>query len=266
MLDWIEKCIKLAQSFNLPVEFVTEDGTRTDPKTLKQLYGTAIDLGAQRVWIADTVGTSTPPAAYKIAKYFKNSIIGSRQVGLDWHGHDDRGLGVANSLSAVQAGADRIQATALAVGERAGNTSMEAIIINLVLSKTCSYHLDKLNAYSQSAATMFDLDIPRGYPGTGKYVFSTAAGMHAAAINKARKMNRPDLEEIVYCPFHPSTFAREIDILIGPMSGKANVEWVLSKLNLTATDMQIDHLLTLAKDNNQYLSHEQIRAALVQDN
>lgn len=266
MLEWIKKCIQLAQSHNLPVEFVTEDGTRTDQSTLKKLYGTAINQGVKRIWIADTVGVTTPISAGKITSYFKKSIIGSKRIGLDWHGHDDRGLGVANSLAAAVAGADRIQATALAIGERAGNTSMESVIINLNLAEANSYHLDKLKDYSQLAAKIFGLEIPRGYPGVGKHVFSTAAGMHAAAINKASKMKRPDLEGLVYCPFHPSVFSREIDILIGPMSGRANVEWVLSKLNLQATDTQVENMLNYAKQNNCYLSHEEITKLLVSNN
>lgn len=263
MVEWVKKCIQLARNYSLPVEFVTEDGTRTDQATLKKLYKTAIDQGVKRVWIADTVGITTPPAAQKITSYFKKNIIGRKRVGLDWHGHDDRGLGVANSLAAAVAGADRIQATALAIGERAGNTSMESVIINLNLAGANSYNLDKLKDYSQLAAKIFCLEIPRGYPGVGKYVFSTAAGMHAAAINKASKIKRPDLEGLVYCPFHPSVFSREIDILIGPMSGRANVEWVLSKLDIKATDAQIEDILSYSKQNNIYLSHEEVKQLLV---
>lgn len=265
MLKWIDECILLARKNHIAVEFVTEDATRTDPKTLKALYGEAIKMGVKRIWIADTVGITTPISARKIASYFKKSIIGNKKVGLDWHGHDDKGLGVANSLAAASGGATRIQGTALAIGERAGNTSLESVIINLVMAGSKHYNLKKLNNYSQIAAKIFNLDIHAGYPGVGKYVFSTAAGMHAAAIYKARQLKSPELEGLVYCPFHPELFDRKIDILIGPMSGRANVKWNLHKLKLKATDSQIDQILELAKQGNRYLTHEDINQILLQN-
>lgn len=257
---WIEKCIDIAYKYNLPVEFVTEDTTRSDPKTLKFLYTTAINKGVKRIWIADTVGEVTPPAAKNIAQFFKHKIIGERKIGLDWHGHDDKGLGVANSLAAVEGGADRIQATALGIGERAGNTSMEQVIINLVLAKVENYDLEKLSTYSKLASTMYNVPIRDSFPGIGKLVHATASGMHASAILKAKKLHRKDLEGTVYSPFHPQIFGRDIDILIGPMSGSANVEWYLDKIGIKK-DKKISHkLLSIAKRENRFLDNKEIMA------
>lgn len=262
MIKWIKKSIVLAQRNNLNVEFVTEDTTRTNPETIKILYEAAIEEGVKRIWIADTVGESVPYAAKKITKFFRKKIIKNRKIGLDWHGHDDKGLGVANSLAAISAGADRIQATALGIGERAGNTPMEPIIINLVLANSGDYNLKKLHNYSKTASKMFNIPIRENYPGVGKYVHSTAAGMHAAAILKAKKIGRGDLEGIVYAPFHPKIFQRETEILVGPMSGRANVEWKLKKLGLKASPKEINIILWEAKEKNRFISDDEIKKIL----
>jgi isopropylmalate/homocitrate/citramalate synthase len=262
MIGWITGSIKLAQDNNLPVEFVTEDGTRTDPKTLKKIYGAAIAMGVKRIWIADTVGETTPNSAKKITEFFKKEIIGKKKVKLDWHGHDDKGLGVANALAAAEAGADRIQVTALGMGERAGNTSAEPVVVNLNMAKANNYNLKDLHSYSQSASKMFGVSIRDNYPVIGSLVHATAAGMHAAAINKARKSKRKDLEGLVYSPFHPEDFGRETLIVVGPMSGSANVEWNLNELGLKVTDEIIGRILSVAKKEKKYLVKEDIRKIL----
>jgi 2-isopropylmalate synthase len=262
MLGWIKKSINLAHTNNIEAEFVTEDGTRTDPETLLQLYGTAIETGVKRVWIADTVGDATPNSAKNIVEYFVNDIFKDKKIGLDWHGHDDKGLGVANSLAAVEAGADRIQGTSLGIGERAGNTPLEPVMINLNLAGATQYNLKVLKKYTQAASDMFSIPIREGYPGIGKYVHSTAAGMHAAAIVKARRMKREDLVGLVYAPFHADLFDEEISIYIGPLSGRANVEWNLERLKLEATIEQMDRILLEAKEKNRFLSDDEIKSFL----
>lgn len=256
---WIENCISMAHTNNLPVEFVTEDTTRSDAEILKFLYSIAINKGVKRIWIADTVGEATPAASKNITTFFKKRIIGRKKIGLDWHGHDDKGLGVASALAALEAGADRIQATALGIGERAGNTAMEQIIINLQLAHVGHYNLKKLSNYSRLASEMFGVPIRDNYPGIGALVHATAAGMHAAAITKARKLQRKDLEGVIYSPFHPEMFGRDIEVLIGPMSGSANVEWNLEKLGLKKNKTIIEKILTMAKSENRFISIEEVK-------
>lgn len=259
MKKWITQSIKTAQKYNLPTEFVTEDTTRSNPKTLKSLYRTAIGHDVQKIWIADTVGQATPNSAKKITTFFVKEIISKTKVGLDWHGHDDKGLGMANSLAAAGAGADRIQATALGTGERAGNTPMEPVIINLNLAGAANYNLKKLSQYSQLASKMFRVPIRDNYPGIGRLVHSTAAGMHAAAIFKAKELKRKDLEGVVYSPFHPEIFGRKLQVFIGPMSGGANVEWNLKRLRIKSNKKMIKKILSTAKKKNRFLSNEEIK-------
>lgn len=253
IVKWIEQSIKTANKYNLPVEFLTEDTTRSHTTSLETFYTTALNNGVKRIWICDTVGIATPNSTKKITQYFIKHIIRDKKIGLDWHGHDDRGLSVANSLAAAEVGADRIQGTALGVGERAGNAPLEQVIINLALSGNKKYNLKKLLEYSTIASKMFGIPIRDNYPGIGNFVHSTAVGMHAAAILKARKMRRKDLEGIVYSPFHPEIFDRELEILVGPMSGVSNVIWNLEKLGIEVTDDLIEKILLVAKRENRFL-------------
>ena len=116
----------------LPVTYVTEDTTRTPPAALRELFVAAIEAGAHRLCLCDTVGHATPDGARNIVEFTKNLIDGlGAEVGIDWHGHDDRGFALANALAAMEAGADRIHGCVLGVGERVGNTSLEHLLRNL---------------------------------------------------------------------------------------------------------------------------------------
>jgi len=116
----------------LPVTYVTEDTTRTPPHVLRELFTAAIDAGAHRLCICDTVGHSTPDGARNIVEFTRSLIRGMNvDVGIDWHGHDDRGFALMNALAAMEAGADRIHGCVLGVGERVGNTSLEMLLRNL---------------------------------------------------------------------------------------------------------------------------------------
>src|SRR4029077_12029083 len=119
------EAVSFAVKQGLPVMYVTEDTTRARPETLKQLYGTAIDCGATRICLADTVGHATPEGVKALIDFVKKQIVKKQDVKVDWHGHRDRGMGLANCLAAIEAGADRIHGTALGVGERVGNAEMD---------------------------------------------------------------------------------------------------------------------------------------------
>ncbi len=120
--------------------FVTEDTTRAGPETLKALYGNAIRWGARRLCLADTVGHATPDGVRALVRFVKNEIIApsGETVKLDWHGHRDRGFGLANCFAAIEAGADRVHGTALGIGERVGNAEMDLLLINLNCSARTS--------------------------------------------------------------------------------------------------------------------------------
>src|SRR5438445_12134844 len=108
--------------------YVTEDTTRAKPEALKALYGAAIDCGAARICLADTVGHATPDGVRSLINFVRQEIVKQHRVKIDWHGHRDRGLGLINCLAAIEAGVDRVHGTALGVGERVGNAEMDLLI------------------------------------------------------------------------------------------------------------------------------------------
>jgi len=136
---------------------------------------------------------------------------------------------------------------------------MEPIVINLSLAGAGNYNLKKLADYSQLVSKMFDIPIRENYPGIGRFVHSTAAGMHAAAIFKTRKLKRKDLEGLVYSPFSPAVFGQELEIFIGPMSGAANVKWNLQRLGIKGNKIINKAILSVAKKQNRFLDDKEIR-------
>src|SRR5207245_10651560 len=133
ILQSSEEAVTCAVKAGLPVMYVTEDTTRARPETLKALYGAAIDCGATRICLADTVGHATPDGVRSLVKFVKSDIVGKKDVRVDWHGHRDRGMGLINCLAAIEAGVDRVHATALGVGERVGSAEMGLLLVNLKL-------------------------------------------------------------------------------------------------------------------------------------
>ncbi|MCH7775178.1 MAG: 2-isopropylmalate synthase, partial [Gemmatimonadetes bacterium] len=154
MLKVSEEAVTFAVREGLPVMYVTEDTTRARPETLKALYGNAIRWGARRLCLADTVGHATPTGVRNLVKFVKEEIVipSGEDVKLDWHGHRDRGLGVINCLAAIEAGVDRVHATALGVGERVGNAEMDLLIVNLHLLGAHTHDVSALREYCELAA------------------------------------------------------------------------------------------------------------------
>src|SRR5258705_10049361 len=105
-----EMAVKFAVAQGLPCMYVTEDTVRTDPATVKRLYTTAIRCGARAIVLCDTVGHATPQGAYNLVKFVMENVVKAcgEKIRVDWHGHRDRGLDIANSLAAVAAGAGEV--------------------------------------------------------------------------------------------------------------------------------------------------------------
>src|SRR5580704_3375202 len=130
-----EKAVMFAIDHGLPSMYVTEDTIRTDADTVKRLDSCAIRNGARAIVLCDTAGHATPNGAYNLVKFAVDAIVkpSGKNIRVDWHGHNDRGLAVANSLAAIAGGANQVHAAANALGERVGNTPMELMLVNLRL-------------------------------------------------------------------------------------------------------------------------------------
>ncbi|MBI4444896.1 MAG: 2-isopropylmalate synthase [Acidobacteria bacterium] len=263
MLRRSEEAIRFAKSYNLPVMFVTEDTVRAHPDDIKKLYGTAISLGVEAIVVCDTVGHATPRGAQRIVKFVRQEIIraSGRRVRLEWHGHNDRGLGVINSIAAVEAGADQVHGTALGIGERVGNTAMDLLLVNFQLLGYVDRDLRALKHYCETVSKAVGIPIPPNYPVFGSDAFRTATGVHAAAVIKALQKNDRALANVVYSGVPSHFFGLDQIIEIGPMSGKSNVSFWLKKKGIEPTEERVERVFALAKESTRLLSEEEILAA-----
>jgi 2-isopropylmalate synthase len=263
-LDYLRTCTERAITFavkeGLRVMYVTEDTTRADPDQLRLLYTTAVQAGASRLCIADTVGHTTPNGAKAIVTFVKSLIAElGVDVGIDWHGHRDRGFGVASAIAALEAGATRLHGAAIGIGERSGNTPMDLLLVNLVMMGYIDRDLSKLGAYCGAVARACDVRIPPNYPVIGTDAFRTATGVHAAAVMKAYMKGDRALMDAVYAAVPASLVGREQEIEVGPLSGRSNVVFWLEKHGLPASDEVVDRVLAAAKASNRILTREQIQ-------
>src|SRR2546428_3638614 len=260
LLQMTEEAVTFAVNEGLPVMFVTEDTTRADPETIRALYTTAIRCGARAVCVCDTVGHATPDVARSVVKFVKDIINEQgEKVRLDWHGHQDRGLGVINSIAAIQGGADQVHGSALGMGERVGNTPMDQLLVNLKLMGWIENDLKRLREYCEKAAEGCQWTIPLNYPVFGRDAFRTATGVHAAAVIKSYKKGDAELADLIYSGVPAGQFGLRQVIEIGPMSGKSNVIFWLESRGLEASEDRINRIYDRAKQATAVLSEEELR-------
>jgi len=257
-----EDAVTFAVAAGLPAMYVTEDTIRTDPSTIIALYSTAIRAGARSIVLCDTVGHATPRGASNLVNFVIEEVVkpSGERIRVDWHGHNDRGLAVANSLAAIAAGADQVHAVALALGERVGNTPMEVLLVNLRLLGLIDRDLSKLKEYSETVARATNTVIPPNYPVVGRDAFRTQTGVHASAIAKARKKHDVKLADAIYSGVPAHLFGLEQVIEIGPMSGRSNVAYWFDKHGIAATDELIQRILATAKQSRRVLTEDEILA------
>lgn len=262
MLELSRTAVEFAVKNDLPCMFVTEDTTRAKPEDVRALYSTAIEAGARRVCVCDTVGHATPQGVRALIRFVRGIVDElDPTVGVDWHGHRDRGLGVINTLAAIEAGADRVHATALGVGERAGNTEMDQLLVNLRLLGYIDNDLSALGEYVQLAHEAIGVPLPSNYPIFGSDAFETGTGVHAAAVIKAFKKGDHWLANRVYSGVPADMVGLEQVIKVGPMSGKSNVIWFLEKHGVEPSERAVDNVLQLAKTTPRLLTDDEVLAA-----
>ena len=259
LLKLTEDAVTFAVSEGVPVMYVTEDTTRANPETIRALYTTAIRCGAKALCVCDTVGHSTPDGARSVVRFVK-TIIDEQggNIRLDWHGHQDRGLGVINSIAAIQGGADQVHGSALGIGERVGNTPMDQLLVNLKLMGWIQNDLSRLGEYCSLVSTACGWSIPYNYPVFGRDAFRTATGVHAAAVIKSYKKGNRELADLVYSGVPAGQFGLEQVVEIGPMSGKSNVIYWLEKRGIEANEDRVSRIYDRAKQASGVLADDEI--------
>lgn len=261
MLRNVEASVSAVTKAGLPCMFVTEDTTRADPETLQRLYTTAIENGARRICVSDTVGHATPEGVRNLLTFVRDEIVRPtrERVEIDFHGHNDRGLGVINALAAT-AIADRVHGCALGIGERVGNTSMDQLLVNLHLWGLVDRDLTPLTEYVRLVAEQCGVPVPPNYPAMGADAFRTGTGVHAAAVIKALRKGDRALADRVYSAVPASVFGRDQRIEVGPMSGESNVVWWLESHGYEATRERVVRVFDAAKRADRLLTEVELRA------
>ncbi len=266
LLHMSADAIDFAVKSGLKCTYVTEDTTRSRPEVLAALFKNAIDHGAHRLCICDTVGHATPDGIRNLL-YFVRSVISGLgmqgKIGIDWHGHNDRGLGVTNSLHALEWGADRVHGTVLGLGERVGNAALDLILVNLkLLGELPGRDLSKLVELVTLTSQACRVPIPFNYPVSGSDAFRTATGVHAAAIIKAEKKGDAFLADRIYSSVPAGIFGKQQEIEVGYMSGESNVVYWLKKRGISPDPPLVKKVFEHAKCSDHLLTGEEIYAII----
>lgn len=262
LVDTARKAVAFCRRNQVPVMMVTEDSTRAQPEVLKAIYGAALDEGAQSICLSDTCGHATPDGVRRLVGFVKEEVVKDRKVRIDWHGHNDRGLGLANAIAAFEAGADRLHGSILGIGERCGNVALDQLMINLHLMGYPKGDLSGLPALADRVAELCDVEIPANYPVLGRDAFRTGTGVHAAAIVKALHRGDVELADAVYSGVPAALVGRRQEIEIGPMAGHSNVVYWLEMNGYDPSAERVDRILRTAKNSPRILSEAEIRAVL----
>ena len=263
MLRHTREAVTYAVTNGLTVMYVTEDTVRAKPSTLRALFLTAIECGARRLCLCDTVGHATPTGAANIVRFAAQVVRESgADVGLDWHGHSDRGLAVINTIAAIRAGATRVHGCALGIGERVGNTPMDQLLVNLKLLGWIDNDLAALPEYCKKTSEGTGVPIPVNYPVVGADAFRTGTGVHAAAVIKAFRKGDHWLADRVYSGVPAEMVGRHQEIEVGPMSGESNVVYWLESRQIEPTPERVQAVFQRAKSVDGVLSEAEILAVL----
>jgi 2-isopropylmalate synthase len=175
--------VRYARSLCADVEFSPEDASRTELEFLTEVVQAAVDAGATTINVPDTVGYTTPQEFHETFTHLKRHVRGLESVTLSVHCHDDLGMAVANSLSAVRAGARQVECTINGIGERAGNCSMEEVVMALKVREgafgaTTGIRAERLYPACRLVSTITGMPIPRNKAITGENAFAHESGIH----------------------------------------------------------------------------------------
>ena len=263
MLQHTEDAVTYAVSHGMPVMYVTEDTVRAHPDTLRRLFLTAIRAGARRLCLCDTVGHATPAGVGNLVRFALDVVRESQaEVGLDWHGHCDRGLAVINTIAAIRAGATRVHGCAIGIGERVGNTPMDQLLVNLRLLGWIDNDLSALPEYCERVSSTTGVPVPPNYPVVGRDAFRTGTGVHAAAVIKAYRKGHDWLADRIYSGVPAGLVGRRQEIEVGPMSGESNVVYWLEHRGIEATPERVQAVFRHAKSVDRVLTDAEIHAVL----
>lgn len=267
ILKSIKENVAYAKSFVDEIEFSCEDATRTEKEFLVEAYSTAIEAGATILNVPDTVGYRTPQEIFELIKYLKENIRGIEKAEISVHCHDDLGLSVSNSIAAIEAGATQIECTMNGLGERAGNTSLEEVVMIIHTRKDIfkDYYteIDTKQLYPTSKLVGLLTGVT---PQPNKAIIGNNAFSHESGIHQHGVLANPETYEIM----SPETVGRSSDSLVlGKLSGKHAFENRLKTLGIEdLTSNKINELFSEFKklaDRKKYILDEDIISLVAGD-
>jgi 2-isopropylmalate synthase len=238
-LQIIAEMVSMVKSHGVAVRFTAEDASRADLDYLIQVVKTAYEAGADRVSIADTVGVFTPDRAREVFAKVKVAVPG---VGLDIHAHNDFGMAVANSLAAVEGGADVVHTTVNGLGERAGITPLQAFAAAYYYHKGVKLvKLEKLPEITAVVEAASGITVMPNFPVVGENVFTHKAGVHQAGV-----LANPE----TYEPIPPEVVGRGRDFSLDKYSGRKAVQHRLERMGISVPPEVVEKVVEEVKRSN----------------
>jgi methanogen homocitrate synthase len=232
--------IDFARDHGVQVRFAAEDASRTDLPFLKEVYHRAAEHGAVLLSFADTVGCLIPSEMNRIM----TELVSSVDRPFCAHCHNDLGCAVANTLTAAESGAFQLHTTVNGIGERAGNASLEELLVALRMKKGIDrYDLSHLAELSHMVEKFSGVSLPRNKPVTGELAFSHESGIHIAAILE---------DPATYEFFPPELVGSERHFILGKHTGKKALEHVVANIGCHLSEKQICTVLDLVKEHSEH--------------
>ncbi len=242
------KSIEYAKDHGIFVAFSAEDATRTDLAFLKEIYKKAEEYGADRVHIADTVGAISPQGAEYLVKELRKDI----KTGIAMHCHNDFGMALSNSISGLLAGATAVSTTVNGIGERAGNASLEELVmaLKIIYDLDLGFNIEHFYELSKLVEDLTNVKVPENKPIVGRNVFRHESGIHVDAVIE---------EPLTYEPFLPEMIGHHRRIVLGKHSGCRAVK---AKLNECGIEVTTDELckiveqVKMSREEGKYINDE----------
>jgi 2-isopropylmalate synthase len=237
-LEVAYEAVKYVKDHGLKVRFTAEDGTRADPDFLKELFRSALEAGADRLSVADTVGIMTPWRIKALYEDLRGSLRASNAT-FETHCHNDLGMAVANSLAAMEGGAGIIDVTVNGLGERAGIASLQEVAVALkVHYQIDTVKLSDLKPLSMLVERYSGIFLPPHAPLVGDNAFAHKAGVHTAAVI---------INPSMYEGFPPELIARTRELVVDKYAGKSVLRARLERLGVKLSEEQIAKMLEIIK-------------------
>ncbi|MDR2623495.1 MAG: homocitrate synthase family protein [Methanobrevibacter sp.] len=234
------KAIEYAKDHGLFVAFSAEDATRSDLDFLKRIYKKAEDYDVDRVHIADTVGAISPQGMTFLVNELKKHLNTKIAV----HCHNDFGFAVSNSIAGLLAGATAVSTTVNGIGERAGNTSLEELIMSLrfIYGLDLGFKIKNIQSLSNLVSKHTNIDIPKNKPIVGDNIFRHESGIHVDAVIE---------EPLTYEPYLPELVGQKRKLVLGKHSGCRAVKAKLNECGFDVTEDELCHIVEEVKKTRE---------------